>query len=360
MALVRVLERVLVLERFERCTDPQERRSLLRSFRPSLARGGALEARPLDVSVGPDSPPIAASNTEESTADEGRAARRETVNENSRSEAGATGSLGGAEGRKARAEGESQCQTLASRGPLAPGVPARSASPGKSTERRRPRAAHPVWSPDEGGEKRETFGHVGAILELANHEFGATFDVEHSRRDTLLYPYEVVRGAVANVLLKKARGYRFENPGAVLWDAITLPAYRLEEFAVANLEEVLKRCSGTWTSPECSAPVPPLAPPERELAPSDGGDSFVQGERRRAEARRAVHERLLAHVREDLDRRARELALDGFKGRGLPLDEPLLALRILRARDDLLEREHAQELEEAVGREQGTASSCPG
>jgi hypothetical protein len=208
-------------------------------------------------------------------------------------------------------------------------------------ERRRTRATHPLWSPDEEPEKRETFSHAGTILELANREFGASFDVERSRRDTLLYPYEVVRGAVANVLLKKARGYRFENPGAVLWDAITVPGYRLEEFAVANLEEVLKRCAGI-----CPPPAP-VNEPEPEPPPVERPS--LDPERRRAEARRSIYEGLSLEIRESLDRRAREIAREGFFGKGTVLDESVLALRALRARDDLIEKEFGSALATPAG-----------
>jgi hypothetical protein len=214
--------------------------------------------------------------------------------------------------------------------------PPRAARSTERSDRRRARSPHPLWSPDDEPEKRETFAQAGAVLELANREFGARFEVERSRRDTLLYPYEVVRGAVANVLLKKARGYRFENPGAVLWDAITLPGYRLEEFAVANMEEVLKRCAGAWAPPAPTPEPPPEPPPSERPA--------VEPERRRAEARRALYERLAPEVREELDRRARELAREGFSSKGSVLDESVLALRVLRARDDLIEQEHAAAL----------------
>ena len=182
---------------------------------------------------------------------------------------------------------------------------------------------------------------MAAILERANREFSATFDVERSRRDTLLYPYEVVRSAVANVLLKEARGYRFENPGAVLWDGITLPRYRLEEFAVANLEEVRKRCEGTWPVPPVVSSIPPVvsvrtsAPPDPELVRP--GES----EKRRAQALRELHASLPEPVRVEIDRRAREQVLaSSSPGRIAGPDDPVLALRVHRVREEILEREY--------------------
>lgn len=210
---------------------------------------------------------------------------------------------------------------------------------GARGDRRRARAPHPLWSFDDEPEKREVGSEVAAILERANRDFGATFDVERSRRDTLLYPYEVVRGAVANVLLKEARGYRFTNPGAVLWDAITLPSYRLEEFAVANLEEVRERCRGAWADRPAAAspPVPPPSPPG-ETRDADRGEG--ERERKRAEALRALFASLPEAEQQEIDRRAREVAAAGFLGRGSPFDEQVLALRVHRAREEILAREH--------------------
>ena len=68
-----------------------------------------------------------------------------------------------------------------------------------------------------------------------------------------------------------------------------------------------------------------------------------EAERRRRDARRIVYEALPAAVRDDLDRRALDLALAGASGSSLV--EPARTLRLADARNELLEREHGAALE---------------
>lgn len=200
---------------------------------------------------------------------------------------------------------------------------------------RRPRAAEPLW-PGDRGEEARTLGHVRAILAWANEGFGASFDVARSARDARRYPYEVVRAAVANVLLKKARGYRFTNPGAVLWDAITLPAYKLEEFAVARLDEVERLCAERPGDPPSAVATP--RPPTPRRPPSEP-------ERARQEARRAVFASLTESARRDLEAAAECLVAGRFPAKAGPLGASLRALRVLEAREEILEREHRAAIE---------------
>ena len=328
-ALVRLLDRALVLERFDACLDRRERRALLRA----LGARGRLRGRldPGRPSSEPRALAGAARDQDVATAveiasDPGALDERDTE-----SRSGAPDAVHNVSRTRDVVPGPVEAPEKASL------ETARREKASPRAGRRRARAPHPLWSPEDEPEKREVFGHVAAILERANREFGATFDVERSRRDTLLYSYEVVRSAVANVLLKQSRGYRFENPGAVLWDGITLPRYRLEEFAVANLEEVLKRVAGL-APPAASTPAP-ARPPATGEAKAPSPERSGEIERKRAEALRELYLALPDLAREDLDRRAREMALEGFCGRGSPLDESVLALRVLRARDELLARE---------------------
>src|SRR5262249_47322461 len=152
-------------------------------------------------------------------------------------------------------------------------------APEKSS--RIPRSPTPLWS-SEGEEERAVLEKVREVLAWANRDFHASFDLERSTKDTLLYPFERVRAAVANVLLKRARGHRLANPGAVLWDGITLLGYKLDEFSVGPLDEVLSRLRG---GPSSSTPAPP--PPAR-LPPAPPRDS----ERRRRLLLQAIYEKL--------------------------------------------------------------------
>jgi hypothetical protein len=126
---------------------------------------------------------------------------------------------------------------------------------------RRPRSGTPLWQPT-GGEEEAVLSHARSILEWSNRDFGARFDVDRSLKDMLRYPFEHVRGAVSNVLLKKSRGYGFKNPGAVLWEGITLEGYKLDEFSVARFSEVLARIpsQASTRSVMPAFPSPPARP----------------------------------------------------------------------------------------------------
>jgi hypothetical protein len=200
---------------------------------------------------------------------------------------------------------------------------------------KRPRAARPLWGGTQG-EEAQVFTHVRAILEWANRDFGASFDIERSAKDTLRYPYEDVRAAVANVLLKRARGYSFGNPGGVLWDAITLVGYRLEEFAVARFEEVLRRCEHAL----------PAATKKASAEPKAGVMVVFANERRRREAVKAVYDGLPPETRRSLDERARALAERDLRERsGGLLGPEFVSLRVAAVRGELLEQEHKGALE---------------
>src|SRR5207253_1819342 len=54
---------------------------------------------------------------------------------------------------------------------------------------KRPRSAKPLWAPEPDAEKRAVFAQVTATLEWANKDFGASFPVAASARDTLRYPF---------------------------------------------------------------------------------------------------------------------------------------------------------------------------
>jgi hypothetical protein len=187
---------------------------------------------------------------------------------------------------------------------------------------------------------------VRSILDGANREFGAHFDVERSARDTLRYRYEDVRAAVANVLLKRTRGYRFENPGAVLWDGITLEGYRLEEFSVARFEEVLRLCEPSVDKPP-PVPIPGGGGGAVKAQPATTHGTFA-AERRRREGMNAVYESLAPEVRRRLDDRARALAEGELRARRAEgtgeLDPVLVGLRTTDQRNNLLESEHKAEI----------------
>ncbi len=200
--------------------------------------------------------------------------------------------------------------------------------PAKMAVRRRPRAPGPLWVRERNEETEAVFAHVERILEESNRSFGASFDVARSTRDTLRYPFEHVRGAVANVLLKKAQGYSFTNPGAVLWDGITLEGYKLAEFAVGPFQEVLARVG---KSPPPPPPSPKSPPPPRALA--------FEPERKRRLVLQAVYERLPKEAREDLDRRAEVLAREALGTSGSTLR---LGLLKLDKRNELLQEEQAR------------------
>jgi len=198
--------------------------------------------------------------------------------------------------------------------------------PLETPPKRRPRSPSPLWS-EKAGEEQAVLTHVREILAWANRDFGATFDRERSSQDTLRYPFEHVRSAVSNVLLKKARGYRFTNPGAVLWDAITLEGYKLEEFSVGPFEEVLDRIGKSSGSAPCPK-RPSRAPDLPRFEP----------ERKRRQLLQTLYEQLPGDVREDLDRRAESLAREELGASGSTLG---LGLVRVEKRNQLLVREHA-------------------
>lgn len=218
--------------------------------------------------------------------------------------------------------------------------PGPTASPHEGDRERRPRAPRPLWSGEsDGAEARAVLEQVRSVLEWSNREFGATFPVDRSVRDVQRYPYATVRAAVSNVLLKKARGYSFSNPGAVLWDGITLKSYRYDEFSVARLEEVLRLCAEREAArPPEPAPPPPVEP--RPRAPS------FAAERRRREVLRAAYDALSEGERAGLDREAEALARGELEGRSVT--DERLALRVADIRNELLERAHP-ELVPAIG-----------
>ena len=203
-----------------------------------------------------------------------------------------------------------------------------SKDPSRMAVKRRPRAANPLWERERNEETRSVFCHVEKILEESNRSFGASFEVARSARDTLRYPFEHVRSAVATVLLKKARGYSFTNPGAVLWEAITLEGYKLEEFSVAPFEEVLERIRKISPPPP---PSPRNPPPPRPLA--------FEPERKRRLLLQEVYERLPKEARQDLDRRAEALALKELGASGSVLR---LGLLKLDKRNELLQEEQVR------------------
>ncbi|HZV03061.1 MAG TPA: hypothetical protein VFF73_40515 [Planctomycetota bacterium] len=197
-------------------------------------------------------------------------------------------------------------------------------APSSSGKERRPRAATALWQP-RGAEEESVLAHARTILEWSNRDFHAHFEVERSLRDMLRYPFEQVRGAVSNVLLKKSRGYLFKkNPGAVLWEGITLEGYKLEEYSVARFSEVLSRLSGTPCAPLRGAPPPSPAPPRFAFSE----------ERKRRALLQAIYEKLPLDARQDLDRRAQALAEQELGEKGSP---ERLALRSLDHRNALLE-----------------------
>jgi hypothetical protein len=193
-----------------------------------------------------------------------------------------------------------------------------------SVKERRPRAATPLWQP-RAAEEESVLAHARSILEWSNKDFHAHFEVERSLRDMLRYPFEQVRGAVSNVLLKMSRGYQFKkNPGAVLWEGITLEGYKLEEFSAARFSEVLTRLSGTQCAHLRGAPPPPPAPPRFAFSE----------ERKRRALLQSIYEKLPEEARQDLDRRAQALAEQELGEKGSP---ERLALRSLDHRNALLE-----------------------
>ena len=267
VALVKLIEWVLLLERLDRTEDPAERERLLSlRNRPSVRRPEVPPPEPTPERT-PEKPPPEKLGTE---------------------------TLKPARGKK------------------------------------RSRAPQPLWSPGEGAETKEVFARLTAILTWANSEFGASFPVERSAKDACRYAFPFVRAAVANVLLKRARGYRFENPGAVLWEGITLEGYRLEEFSAGPFAEALERAG---------EPVPHLKPQALEALPAAAPPkpSSFEAERRRRETLQALYERLSEAKRREIDERAEELSRQGAKVGDSPLEVSIRALRVLSRRNELLE-----------------------
>jgi hypothetical protein len=198
-------------------------------------------------------------------------------------------------------------------------------------ERRCPRAEKPLWSP-ASSEEQAVFARIQEILTCANQSFGAKFDVERSSKDALLYPFERVRGAVANVLLKRARGYRFTNPGAVLWDGMTLEGYKLEEFSAGPFSEVIERIERN---------PPPTASPSRRTPEQRHASRPIshEVERDRGLYLQSVYEKLPNDTRKAIDDRAFALAREELGGAGSTLR---LGLLRLDKRNELLLAEYAE------------------
>ncbi len=222
------------------------------------------------------------------------------------------------------------------REPVMAPAPVMAAPPGPSRSRR-PRAPEPLWS-GESGEEARVLAYVREILGWANREHRGTFDVERSAKDTLRYPFEQVRGAVSNVLLKKARGYRFANPGAVLWDGITLEGYKLDEFSAACLDEVLARLDAPRpdTRPDSPAPRVRSTVPNRPVLPDPVLASF-SSERRRRSLLQELYQSLSEPERRAIDERAESLAREELGDTVSPLRVRLLQLD---KRNALLEARH--------------------
>jgi hypothetical protein len=168
-----------------------------------------------------------------------------------------------------------------------------------------------------------------------------------------------VRGAVSNVLLKKARGYRFQNPGAVLWDGISLEGYKLDEFSVARFDEVLARISAdaafAFGSPRRiptggTEPKTKASPPQtvRSLPPP----SF-ESERKRRLLLQEIYEKLPKDAREEVDERAQALAEEDLGKAG---SQERLALRRLDHRNTLLEARLSDATEGRSGSEESQIS----
>jgi hypothetical protein len=274
VALVKLIEWVLLLERLDRTEDRAERLKLL-SSRKRPKKPGAPEPEPPRAPEAPLEKPLAARPGTET---------------------------------------------------LKPGTETLKPPRGK----KRSRAAQPLWAPGEGAETSEVFARLTGILTWANAEFGASFPVERSAKDACRYAFPFVRAAVANVLLKRARGYRFENPGAVLWEGITLEGYRLEEFSVGPFAAVLERVG---------EPVPELKRETREALPVAGPSepSSFEAERRRRETLQAFYEQLPPSKRHEIDERAEELSQQGSKVSDSPFEVSIRALRVLSRRNELLE-----------------------
>jgi hypothetical protein len=215
---------------------------------------------------------------------------------------------------------------------------------------------------------------VRSVLEWANREHRARFDVERSAKDTLRYPYETVRGAVANVLLKRARGYRFTNAGAVLWDGITLEGYKLEEFAAGPFDEVLARVGVSGLDGATSSDSATSATVESARS----GSEPARGSARRPEAKlpaplstlpppplrfdrerraklelQAAYEALPEDERAVIDRRAEALAREEL---GEMVSPPRLRLLQLDKRNELL-RGRVETGRDAMGREKDSDES---
>jgi hypothetical protein len=205
----------------------------------------------------------------------------------------------------------------------APKEPPPGTTPPQIQKGRRSRSSTPLWTV-ETKEEEAVFSHARSILEWANRDFGARFDLERSSKDMLRYPFESVRGAVSNVLLKKSRGYRFQNPGAVLWDGISLEGYKLDEFSVARFDEVLARLPAE----------PKTTLPPKTARPSSPPPPSFESERKRRLLLQEIYERLPKDVREEVDKRAQALAEEDLGKAG---SQERLALRRLDHRNILLE-----------------------
>jgi hypothetical protein len=219
------------------------------------------------------------------------------------------------------------------------------------TKARRPRASAPLWS-GASGEEASVLAHVRSILEWANREHGARFEVKKSSQDTLLYPFECVRSAVANVLLKRARGYRFENPGAVLWDGITLEGYKLDEFSVASLEEIEARLE--------RAPSPKKKPgalgAEMALKAKERTPLVFEPEKEKRALLQALYQKLPESERRALDERAEALAREDL---GEAASPARVALRKLDKRNELLQARAAAQADAGVTQRAPRESQIP-
>lgn len=209
-----------------------------------------------------------------------------------------------------------------------------------------------AWDPTDSPESRDVFRHVQEIVGWAVEAFGANGDPIAIARWSQRHPYERVRRAVADVLLKRRDGFAFRNPLAILTRAITDPAYKAAEGAAANLREVLEQIEAGDTE----TVEPPLEKPEpqvlrvlerivdRDLKPANVSEPRPVVERvvrppRPTKADLQARWRVLPEDRRsEIRARARSRA-EEFVGAGEPLRDEIVQLREEEIALEILETE---------------------
>jgi len=173
-------------------------------------------------------------------------------------------------------------------------------------------------------DRTETHERVREILaaELRQGE-----DLAAKLRDARCYPIEDVARAVAHIELAVARGRPPRSRAGTFWDALTNPAWRFEEGAVANRQEVVAAITRS------TVPTRPHPKPEPTRNVYKAPLPFTDERKRRLELQ-ARYEALDEDSRREIDERAQELAVQEL---GEDVSPERITFRRIDHRNALLE-----------------------